>query len=167
MGSAVVEQKVTDFVDLHEIIGNSGEKWSSGAKTQAGAATVLVVEQSSFARAHLRSSLEMAGYRVLEATGMQDAIDKLSREKVRILATSVDFSALAQHVKGSPKLAHIPVLGLLADSSQRAKSADMHLFEDFQMKFDRKAMLSSLERLAAAVEQSEQELAHATPHAKR
>ena len=32
MGSAVVGEKVTDFVDLHEIIMNSGERWASGKR---------------------------------------------------------------------------------------------------------------------------------------
>jgi two-component system chemotaxis sensor kinase CheA len=162
MGSAVVGDKVTDFVDLHEIITNSGEKWAAGQKGRAGRSTVLVAEESSFARAHLRSSLEMAGYRVVEAAGFQEAVEKLSREKVRIVAASLHFAELARHVKDNPKLAHIPVLGLLAESGQRAKQVDASLFEDFQMKFDRKAMLDSLERLAAAVEQSQQELADAT-----
>jgi CheY-like chemotaxis protein len=119
----------------------------------------MIVEKSPFARAHLRSSLEMAGYRVVEASGFQDAVDKLSREKVRIVAASPDLSELAQHVKGNPKLAHIRMLGLLAEGSTQGKHLDTELFEDFQMKFDRKAMLNSLERLAEAVEQSEQELA--------
>jgi two-component system chemotaxis sensor kinase CheA len=158
MGSAVVGQKVTDFVDLHEIIGNSGEKWATGLK-RSGGSTVMVAEQSSFARAHLRSSIEMAGYRVVEAAGFQEAVDKLSREKVGILAASVDLSELARHVKSNPKLAHIRLLGLLADGGNSSKHADAGLFEDFQLKFDRKAMLTSLQRLAAAVEQGEQELA--------
>ncbi len=119
----------------------------------------MVLEKSPFARAHLRSSLEMAGYRVVEASGFQDAIDKLLREKVQIVAASPEFSEVAQHVKGNPKLAHIRLLGLLADNGDHPKQSDATLFEDFQMKFDRKAMLSSLARLAEAVEQSEQELA--------
>jgi len=158
MGSAVVGQKVTDFVDLHEIIANSGEKWAAH-KTLSGPATVMIVERSPFARAHLRSSLEMAGYRVVEAASSQEAVDKLSREKVRIVAASPEFSELAQHVKGNPKLAHIRLLGLLGEGSNPNRHADAGLFEEFQMKFDRKAMLSSLERLAEAVEHSEQELA--------
>ena len=158
MGSAVVGQKVTDFVDLHEIIGNSGEKWAAGQKGTAGGATVMVVEKSAFARAHLRSSLEMAGYRVVEAAGFQEAVDKLSREKVRILAVSPELPELAQHVKGNPKLAHIRLLGLLPEGGTRGKALNTDLFEELQMKFDRKAMLSSLERLAEVVEQSEQEL---------
>jgi len=162
MGSAVVGGKVTDFVDLHEIIMNSGEKWAAGQKGSAGRSTVLVAEESSFARAHLRSALEMAGYRVVEAAGFQEALEKLSHENVRMVAASLDFADLARHLKNNPKLAHIPVLGLLAESGQQAKPADASLFGDFQMKFDRKAMLSSLERLAAAVEQSELELADVT-----
>lgn len=161
MGSAVVGQRVTDFVDLHEIITNSGEKWAAGQKGTVSGSTVMVVEKSPFARAHLRNSLEMAGYRVIEASGFQEAVDKLSREKVRIVAASPDFIELAQHVKNNPKLAHVRLLGLLADGRQRDKPVESDLFEEFQMKFDRKAMLDSLERLAAAVEQSEQELAGA------
>jgi len=162
MGSAVVGQKVTDFVDLTEIIANSGEKWAAGHKSVMGGATVMVVEKSPFARAHLRSSLEMAGYRVVEASGFQDAVDKLSREKIRIVAASPEFSELAQHIKGNPKLANIKLLGLLAEGGSPHNHPRSELFEDFQMKFDRKAMLSSLERLAEAVEQSEQELVGAS-----
>ncbi len=159
MGSAVVGQKVTDFVDLHEIIANSGEKWAAAHKAQVGRSVVMVLEKSPFARAHLRSSLEMAGYRVVEASGFQEAVDKLSREEVRILAASPEFAEVAQYVKDNPKLAHIRLLGLLAEGGERSKQEGSQLFEDFQMKFDRKAMLSSLERLAVAVNQTEQEWA--------
>jgi len=153
---------VTDFVDLHEIIENSGEKWGAGKKDNSIGSTILIVEQSSFARAHLRNSLELAGYVVVEATGFQEAVDKLAREKVRIVAASIDFAELAKHIKDNSKLSHIPLLGLLSDAGQCASPAVSHLFEDFQMKFDRKAMLNSLARLAAAVGQSEHELAGRT-----
>ena len=104
----------------------------------------------------------MAGYRVVEAAGFQEALEKLSRENVQMVAASLHFADLARHLKNNPELAHIPVLGLLAEGGPRAKQADASLFGDFQMKFDRKAMLSSLERLAAAVEESEHELADVT-----
>lgn len=158
MGSAVVGQKVTNFVDLHEIISNSGEKWAGGHRTAMDGSTVLVVERSAFARAHLRSSLEMAGYRVAEAASFQEAVDKLSRERVRIVAAAPEFAEVAQHVKKNPKLAHIRLLGLLSDTAEQSKYLESPLFEEFQMKFDRKAMLNSLARLAEAVQQSEHEL---------
>ena len=115
----------------------------------------MVVEQSPFARAHLRGSLEMAGYRVIEASGFQDAVDKLAREKVRIIAASPDLIELAQHVKRNPKLAHTFVCWAcrFSEAGRRSAQSESALFEDYQMKFDRKAMLSSLERLAEAVEQ--------------
>jgi two-component system chemotaxis sensor kinase CheA len=159
MGSAVVGQKVTDFVDLHEIIANSGEKWVVGHSAVPGGSTVMVLEKSAFARAHLRSSLEMAGYRVVEASGFQDAVDKLLREKVSIIAATADFSEVIQHVKRNPKLNHVRLLGLLAEGADPVKHPASELFEDSQMKFDRKAMLHSLERLAEAVDRQEHELA--------
>ena len=114
-------------------------------------------------RAHICAvSLEMAGYRVIEASGFQDAVDKLAREKVRILAASPDFAELAQHVKTNPKLAHVRLLGLLSEESERSSQNESPLFEDYQIKFDRKAMLSSLARLAEAVDQKERELSGVT-----
>ena len=159
MGSAVVGQKVTDFVDLHEIIANSGEKWMTGLKRAPGLSTVMVLEKSPFARAHLRSSLEMAGYRVVEAVALQGAVEKLSRENVNILAATPEFGDVIQYVKRNPKLNHIRLLGLLAEGGDLSQQRDTELFEDCQLKFDRKAMLSSLERLAQAVDRSEKELA--------
>jgi hypothetical protein len=74
------------------------------------------------------------------------------------VAATLDFAELAKHVKSSPKLAHIRLLGLLADGKANFEHESAGLFEDFQMKFDRKGMLHSLERLADAVSQSEHAL---------
>jgi CheY-like chemotaxis protein len=163
MGSAVVGRKVTDFLDMHEIIQHSGESWTARDEKPAGEPTVLVVERSPFARAHLRGSLEMAGYRVVEAAGFQEAVEKLRQQKVAAVAASVDFSELAKYVKGDPKLAHIPLLGLLTEAAQSPAQLDAALFEDVQLMFDRKAMLHSLERLAAAVKESAVKLAEVVP----
>lgn len=160
LGSAVVGQKVTDFIDLHEIIARSGEDWAGASGTSARGLTVLIAEASAFARTHLRSSLEMAGYRIVEAAGFQEAVEKLAHERVRIVVASTEIAGLAEYIKNNVEFAHIPILGMTPDLLQTERTGKPdYLFEELPMKFDRKAMLSSLRRLSTAIEDSTRELA--------
>jgi two-component system chemotaxis sensor kinase CheA len=158
LGSAVIGDKVTDFLDLHAVIQATDETWFGGggaAHAEAGA-RVLVAEGSSFSRGMLRNYLEMAGHRVLEAASTAEAIEKLGRERVDVVMASLDLPGtgfdLLERIRKLPGLGSLPVLAL-ANRAEETETpiARSHDFEDYQMKFDREAMLRSIEKLAAAV----------------
>src|SRR5580704_9609763 len=67
LGSAVVGKRVTDFLDLDYVIHGSGANWLQDAGGAANGKIILVAEGSAFSRGLIRSSLDMAGYRVIEA----------------------------------------------------------------------------------------------------
>lgn len=157
LGSGVVGQKVTDFLDLQAILEGSGGAWLSGPSSGARPKVrVLVADSSIFARGLVRHSLEMAGYQVVEAASVQEALEKLERTPVQIAAAALDLAgggaaALVEAVRKQPALARIPVLALRADTD----AADSHmlgrLFDEHSGKFDRARMLESIARLAAAL----------------
>ena len=90
LGSAVVGGQVTDFLDLSAVVEASGEKWlASGARERT--ATVLVADGSGFARALLRSSLEMAGHTVVEAASEAEALAGTARHRIDVVALSADL----------------------------------------------------------------------------
>ena len=88
LGSAVVGGEVTDFLDLQAVIEASGENWSGSTRNQP--ATVLIAGASRFNRAMFRSSIEMAGHRVVEAANATEAVAAMSRRRIDLVALSAD-----------------------------------------------------------------------------
>jgi two-component system chemotaxis sensor kinase CheA len=156
-GSAVVGKKVADFLDLNEVIRVAAEGWFDGAGRAADGKHVLVAEASSFSRGLIRTGLDMAGYHVLEAASVDEAVRKLEQQPVDVVLAALDLpregsSALLHAMRGRPDWQDIPVMAL-ADSPEQARLQNGHLreFQDCQVKFDREGMLESVGRLAAAV----------------
>ena len=87
LGSAVIAGQVTDFLDLHAVIEASGDNWTRG---RSQTATVLVAGASRFSRAMVRSSIEMAGHRVVEAANAAEAVAEMSRRRIDVVALSSD-----------------------------------------------------------------------------
>lgn len=102
LGSAVIGKRVTDFLDLNEIIQVAAESWFQGVGGQAGGKRVLVAEGSAFSRCMIRSGLDMAGYRVLEAANLEDALGQPRQLLIRVLGRLDDLGEVARvlHVGG-------------------------------------------------------------------
>jgi two-component system chemotaxis sensor kinase CheA len=157
LGSAVVGGKVTDFLDLHAAIGRSETNWFESGAEANKSATVLVTEGSSFSRGLLRNYLEMAGHRVIEASNPREALDKLGKGPVDVVVASLDlpdrgaFELLAS-MRNQPEFAGSPVLALATEGTDAATlQGDLH-FSETLGKFDRFAMLRSVDRLAKALD---------------
>ncbi len=73
LGSAVVGKRVTDFLDLNEVIHLVEGNWSPSADAYASRKRILVLDVSTFFRGMIRGSLEMAGYSVLEAKDLGES----------------------------------------------------------------------------------------------
>jgi two-component system response regulator FlrC len=78
---------------------------------------VLIVEDDAALREALRDTLELSGYRVLEASDGRDALDRIEQERVGIVVTDVqmqpmDGEQLLQEVKR--RYASLPVLLMTA-----------------------------------------------------
>ena len=157
LGSAVIGKKITDVLDLHAVMEAAGANWWRDRTPPRGdSATVMVAERSPFCRGMLRSCLEMAGYRVVEAGNSDEALRLLEHRRIDIVAASMDLPAdslsiLLKTIHETPDLHGIPVLGLAGSAEEAESSKDHRLeFEDCHMKFDREAMLRSISKLAAA-----------------
>jgi CheY-like chemotaxis protein len=103
----------------------------------------------------------MAGYRVLEAANLDEAIRGLEQQPVDVVVTALDLpptgsSALLAAMRRRPEWEGIPVLAL-ADSAEKAQASATRTagFQDCQTKFDREAMLESVARLASALASAE------------
>jgi two-component system chemotaxis sensor kinase CheA len=168
LGSAVVGKKVTDLLDLHAVIQAADGGWFGSRDGQpTNGATVMIAEASPFVRGLVRSSLEMAGYRVVEAADTQAALRELERLRIDVVLAGLDLLPDGDHgllaeMRRLPGLAHVPALAL-SDSAEQAQAYRERPrgFSDCQMKFDRDAMLASLAKLAGAVGTQETTMAPA------
>ncbi len=152
LGSAVVGKRLADFLDLNGVIRAAGEDWRGGTRGAREGQSILVAEASAFSRGLIRSSLEMAGYRVREAAGVEEALRELEQRPVDLVVAAVDLPpaggrSLIAAMRQRPEWERIPVLAL-AESAQDAGAREAG---DCQSKFDREAMLESVARLASAV----------------
>ncbi|MDA1312639.1 MAG: chemotaxis protein CheW [Acidobacteria bacterium] len=158
LGSAVVGGQVTDFIDLHYLIEEASGDWFGGKSGAAAeGAHILVTEGSRFTRGLMRTHLEMAGYRVHEAANSEEAMECLRSETVDVLVSSLDLPGesggqLLTRVRGLPDVGKVPALGLSLSAEELSRRPETGpAFDEYQLKFDRAAMLHSIEKLASAV----------------
>lgn len=165
LGSGVVGKRVADFLDLNYVINAAPEHWAQTNGSIRGS-RVLVAEGSAFSRGLLRNVLDMAGYRVMEAASVDEAVRGLEQQPVNVVITAMDLpsggsSGLLTAMRRRPEWTGIPILALADSTDQVRHSGTPEGFQDCQMKFDREAMLESVARLAAVLAHREGESAHA------
>ncbi len=158
LGSAVIGKEVTDIVDLRAVLEAADRDWfETSGKDWGRTATVLVAEASAFSRGMSRSALEMAGYRVIEATDTAEALRELERRSVDVVVAALDLPSdggyrLLEKMRSASSLANIPALALAKDAEEKAADRKhIPAFEDCQLKFDQAAMMESVARLANAL----------------
>lgn len=153
LGSAVISGKVTDFLDVSTVLRNGNQAWAgSGSQHRTDGLTVLIADRSAFSRGLVRNYLELAGYRVVEASSEQQALERLRDRKVDTVLASLDLSPdggqqFLERLHTHPEFAHLPVLALchsLEESTQTGASGFTACVE----RFDRESTLRSLHALA-------------------
>jgi two-component system, chemotaxis family, sensor kinase CheA len=156
LGSAVVGKQVTDFLDIHEVIRAGGGAWAQGAGGHKRHKKILVADGSGFSRAMVRSSLDMAGYLVVEAQNLDEVVARLERQQVAIIVAALDLppadiAALPAVLRRRPEWENIPIVAL-ADSADEAKNAAAWAtgLQECHVKFDRSRLLESIARLIAS-----------------
>src|ERR1035438_6152188 len=115
LGSAVVGKQVADFLDLNHVIHAGAADWFQGTGGSANGKRVLVAEASAFSRGLIRSGLDMAGYRGLEAANLEEAIRGLEQHPVDVVVMALDLppdgsSALSEAMRRRPEWQGIPIL---------------------------------------------------------
>jgi two-component system chemotaxis response regulator CheY len=117
--------------------------------------TIMVVDDSSSIRQVISIALKGAGYEVIEACDGQDALSKLTGQKIHLIVSDVnmpnlDGIGLVKEVKQHPQYKFTPIMMLTTESGeskkQEGKSAGAKgwLVKPFQPN----ALLSAVAKLA-------------------
>jgi CheY-like chemotaxis protein len=155
LGSAVVGKRVTDFLDLNAVIRASEGNWDASAGGHANGKSVLIADASSFSRGMIKAGLDMAGYMVLEAANLEDAVRWLERHPVDAIVAALDLpnkgsSVLLAALRRRPEWVGIPVLAL-ADSVDQARvsAATKAGFRGCQARNDQELVIDAVARMVA------------------
>ena len=156
LGSAVVRSKVTDFLDLHEVMrAMSRSRSASGGAERLNCKKILILDGSILTRGMIRAGLEMAGYSVLEAANLDEATHRLEEQTVDAVLTALDLqpngrSPLLAVLQGRSEWSEIPAVALVdPEELVRASAARAAGFQDCQSKFDRVLVLASVARIVS------------------
>ncbi|MCU0886556.1 MAG: chemotaxis protein CheW [Rubritepida sp.] len=152
LGSCVVAEKVTEILDTAFWLERGKADWFGGREREAVRPRVLVVEDSAFFRNLVVPAVTAAGYDVTtvvngrEALGLRDAGEMFDAIVSDIEMPEMDGVSLALAVREGGSWARLPMIAL----SSRSTPADVTRgreagFSDYIGKFDREALLASLQ----------------------
>jgi two-component system chemotaxis sensor kinase CheA len=164
LGSAVVGKRVTDFLDLNQVIEAAKDNWFHGSDGGTSNQIVLIADPSAFSRSMIRSGLDISGYAVLEAANLEEAVDCLEHQPVDVVLAALNLSPgrspkLLTAMRRRPEWERIPVLAVAATAEAIATS-DWRAqgFQDCQTNLDSIAIVEAVAKLFAAVPSDEAEL---------
>ena len=163
LGTAVIAGRATDVIDIGYWLTQASQDWFRRSDRQAGQggnfrAHILVVEDSDFFRQLLVPTLSAAGYRVTAAADAGEAL-RLREAGVMFDAVvsdiempGIDGHALVRQLRAAGAWAQLPMIALTSHTSpDRIDAARNAGFTDYVAKFEREALLASLEQCLAAV----------------
>lgn len=110
----------------------------------------------------MRNYLEMMGHRVVEASHVEEAINRFEQAEVDVVAASLDLAGGGAVVLRKELSARATPPAFLALASDKPDTATASQFEECLPKLDRESVAKSLERLSEALNEN----AHASMRRK-
>ena len=157
MGSAIVGDQTTQFVDIYSMVETLNPDWfeiKEAVTTSDGSAhTLLIVEDSNFFRKQVKGFIEEAGYNVIDAEdGMVawDIIDEQG-EEITLVVTDIEMPnmdgfQLTEKIRGDERFKDMPIIALttLAGEGDVARGKAVGI-DDYQIKLDREKLMASVQ----------------------
>ncbi len=163
LGYAVVKGLTTEIVDVGHFLPQAFADWFRRRDGEAGrrARSVLLVDNSAFFRDMLAPLIKAAGYHVVAVGSAADALETLqSGAQFDLVVTDIEMPdmdgfALAEAVRGMPKVSEVPIIALSAMVSSEAIERGRAVgFHDFVAKFDRAGLIAAIKEQSADVNEA-------------
>ena len=97
--------------------------------------TILIVEDVGWIRASMKRSVELHGYRAVEAADDAEAVSVAEREAPELVLTEErvpTFRALMEHVRRHPAFRNVPVVIINPDAEDGTRYGDAFLLADYE-----------------------------------
>jgi two-component system, chemotaxis family, sensor kinase CheA len=160
LGSAVIEGKATNVVDVGHYLSDAFSDWFGDADAAAFGADegrrLLLVDDSPFFRNMLTPLLEVAGYDVTVASNGDEALALREDGKAfDCIVSDIEMPGmngfeLAEQVKSDSRWQETPIVALSSHANPRDLQRGRDVgFSDYVGKFDRDALLTTLSQTLA------------------
>ena len=158
IGSAVIKGQATEIIDVAHFLPLAFADWRNWKERQGaqGTRSLLLIDDAAFFRNLLAPVLKAAGYAVTTAASAQDALALLQGGRrfdvivTDIVMPGMDGFEFASMVRGDPRTAEVPIIGLSslvsAEAIERGKEVGLH---DYVAKFDRQGLIAALKEQTA------------------
>jgi two-component system chemotaxis sensor kinase CheA len=156
LGTAVVDGKATDILDIQYYLKQANPEWFL-SRTAQRRRSVMVVDDSVFIRQLLATTLETAGYSVRTFDSARAALQVLERnDRFDLIISDIEMPEIsgftfAETVR-KRRLSQAPLMALtsLSGTEARARRAG---FDHFLTKFDAESFLAAVDALCSGREQ--------------
>jgi two-component system chemotaxis sensor kinase CheA len=161
LGSAVIKGQATEVIDIGHFLPLAFEDWShwSGRSASSVRRRVLLVDDAPFFRNMLAPVLKAAGYAVTSVASAPEGLALLQAgSRFDIILTDIEMPGmngfdLARAVRGDPRTAQLPIIGLsslvCAEAIERGREVGLY---DYVAKFDRQGLIAALKEQTADME---------------
>ncbi|GJD47661.1 Sensor histidine kinase RcsC [Methylobacterium crusticola] len=158
IGSAVVRGRATEIVNIAHYLPLAHEDWGRPSnRAMPRAPNLLLVDDSPFFREMLTPVLKAAGYRVLTAGSVDEALGLLGGEgRIDLVVSDLEmpgrsgFDLIEAMRKGAPHLAAMPVVALAGTMAPEAIARARALgVGDCVAKFDRSGLVAALNEITS------------------
>ena len=155
LGSAVIDGKATELVDVGHYLQQAFEDWFGTQETAAfgegSSQNILLVDDSPFFRNMLQPLLEVAGYSVTTASDAQEALNLREQgQEFDCIISDIEMPGmngfeLARAIRTDGPWRETPIVALSSHATQkdfeRGRTAG---FTDYVAKFDRDGLITAL-----------------------
>ena len=161
LGSMVLEEKTTRFIDLFVIAEIAHPEWFENVEPvvieEDHPPVVLLAEDSGFFRKQVAAMISERGYEVVGCEDGQIAWETLQSEEYKfdLVVTDIEMPNMdgfefADRIKQS-KWRHLPVIALtsLAGAADIQRGIDVGI-DDYQIKMDREKLLNSIQNFVGS-----------------
>ncbi len=157
LGTAIVQNHLTLFIDVFRVIELAEPDWFAARKNQAPRPEdkkhILLVEDSHFFRRLVKNYLESDHYAVTMAENGEEALDCMEKGKFDLIVSDLDMPvmdgwAFLKKVRKEKRYGNIPAIALTALNSEtdqaRAQNAG---FNGYEIKLNREQLLFNVAKL--------------------
>jgi len=149
VGTAVVEGRSTEVLDIFEVIKKMAPNWFDGSgDRRKRAQKILYVEDAVFFRNLVIPLLDGLGCEIITTRNGEEAMHILEHERPDMVLTDLEMPImdgfeLAKWIKKQPRLETVPIIALSSlDESEYGDDAD--LFQAIVKKLDREVLIHSV-----------------------
>ena len=164
LGSAIIEDKATDVVDVSYYLQNNNRSWfrdhadapfsqgeTNGSTNDHDKKRILLVDDSPFFRNMLTPLLSIAGYHVISLESPHEALEMCEKgAEFDVIISDIEMPdmdgfAFAEKVKSHANWKETPMLALTSHATPQDIDRGMEVgFSQYIAKFDRDTLLSTL-----------------------